>query len=176
MRLFHHPSPEFCFFFVQFFSVWIMKSLRAAFPTPLHLNFAGALMGINLPILLKNELIGKSDKRPVAASSPQGYNTLWARIYMSTLSIYTQSLSILHSRAAINTDKEQGLFGGRSSQFLLHKNNNRDRKMRTNYAYIVMEEGNRLTHPLHIHCGLQGVEGLISHSHHVMKQTELGLP
>lgn len=53
-----------------------MKSLRVAFPTPLHLNFAGTLMGINLPVLPENKLIGKSDKRPVAASFLQGYNTL----------------------------------------------------------------------------------------------------
>jgi len=66
---------------------------------------------------------------------------------MSTLPIYThQSLSILHSRTAINPDKEQGLFGGRSFPFPLHKNNNMDRKMRTNYAYIVTEEENSLTH------------------------------
>lgn len=96
---------------------------------------------------------------------------------MSTLPMYThQSLSILHSRTAINPDKEQGLFGGRSFPFPLHKNNNMDRKMRSNYAYIVTEEENSLTHTPRIYCGLQGVDGLISHSHHIIKQTELGSP
>lgn len=69
MRLFHPPSLVFFFVLLVLFCVNDEK-FEGCFSHSPSCELAGSFTGIDLPVLLENELKGKNDKRPATASFP----------------------------------------------------------------------------------------------------------